>query len=462
MGLHFVGPVPGATQRIDAPHEPKRYGQKPTEPKYRLRQGAVHWPHHHAKLVTATVLVIAAVALLLFLAQDKSTLHVQSALRVEDPRFPFYLATQVNAPVLRGSTFDVLQNGDEIYPPMLEAIRNARHRVEFESYIFAGKLSETFTNALSDAARRGVQVRMVLDGFGVATQPAKLRKRLEESGVQVVWFNGLGTWTIDKANYRTHRKLLVADGSVAFTGGAGVDDKWLGHAEDKDHWRDTQFRVTGPAVATLEAAFFENWRESGGDPAPVFDPPDAPAGQPLPAIAVWSNASEGPNDVKMTYLFAIAGAQQTIDIQSPYFLPDASFRRALDEARQRGVRIRVLTDGDVTDAKSVKSASRAQYAALLDAGDHVFEYQPTMMHVKVMVVDRRFSVFGTANFDNRSFELNDEVAIAADDPALAATLTRAFEQDLTRAKTWTAAQWRQRPFYARMLENFWRPFSEIF
>jgi cardiolipin synthase len=166
--------------------------------------------------------------------------------------------------------------------------------------------------------------------------------------------------------------------------------------------------------------------------------------------------------VKLTYLFAIAGAQQTIDIQSPYFLPDASFRRALDEARQRGVRIRVLTDGDVTDAKSVKSASRAQYAALLDAGDHVFEYQPTMMHVKVMVVDRRFSVFGTANFDNRSFELNDEVAIAADDLALAATLTRAFEQDLTRAKTWTAAQWRQRPFYARMLENFWRPFSEIF
>jgi cardiolipin synthase len=345
---------------------------------------------------------------------------------------------------------------------MLAAITQARQRVEFESYIFSGSLADIFTDALMDAARRGVQVRVILDAFGVAISPSKLRKRLEQSGARLVWFNGLSTWTIDKANFRTHRKLLIADGSVAFTGGAGVADKWLGNADTEGHWRDTQFRVTGPAVAALEAAFFENWHEAGGDPAPFFDPPDRPAGSPAPSITVWSNASEGTNAVKLMFLYAIAGAEHTLDIQSPYFLPDSSVKRSLTAARQRGVRIRVLTDGDLTDTQSVKYASRAQYAALLEAGDQIFEFQPTMMHAKVMVVDRVLSVFGTANFDNRSFELNDEVAVAVSDPTLAAALTAAFEQDLTRSSEVTRERWRQRSPVSRILEQFWRPFSEMF
>jgi cardiolipin synthase len=418
--------------------------------------------HQHRKLLTVTLTCAIALAVLLFLAQDKSTLQIGSALRVDDPQFPAYLATQMNAPITRGNQYTVLQNGDQIFPAMLEAINHASGRVEFESYIFSGSLADTFTAAFVDAAQRGVEVRIVLDAFGVAMSPSKLRDRLEKSGAHLVWFNGLSTWTIDKANYRTHRKLLIADGSVAFTGGAGVADKWLGNADDERHWRDTQFRVTGPAVTALEAAFFENWHEAGGDPAPFFDPPDSPHANPAASITVWSNASEGTNDVKLMFLFAIAGAQRTIDIQSPYFLPDASFRRSLSDARQRGVRIRVLTDGDITDTKSVKSASRAQYESLLQAGDQIFEYQPTMMHTKAMVVDSVLSVVGTANFDNRSFELNDEVAIAVFDPNLSRSLTNVFEQDLARSKALTLKSWRQRSWTSRILEEFWRPFSEIF
>jgi len=416
----------------------------------------------HRKLLTVVVTSAAAVAGVLFLAQDKSTLRIQSPLAVDDPRFPGYLATQLNAPLTRGNTYTPLQNGDQFFPPMLEAIKNARQRIEFESYIFSGEQGEVFTQALTEAARRGVQVRMVLDAFGVAIPPKRLSERIEQSGAKLVWFNGLSPWTLQSTNYRTHRKILVADGTVAFTGGAGVADHWIGHAQDKEHWRDTQFRVTGPAVAAYEAAFFENWTEAGGDPTPFFDPADLPEGPPHPSITVWSNASEGVTDVKLMFLYAIAGAKRTIDLQSPYFLPDSTLRFVLTAARQRGVRIRVLTDGDVTDTKSVKRASRAKYGEFIAAGDQVFEYQPTMMHAKVMIVDRHLSVFGTPNFDNRSFEMNDELSVAAADPALADTLTRVFEDDLKRSKTWTAEEWKRRPFYEKFLERFWELFSEIF
>lgn len=416
----------------------------------------------HRKLITVAAAVVAAVAGVLFLAQDKSTLRIESPLAVEDPRFPGYLASQLNAPVTRGNSYAVLQNGDGFFPPMLDAIRGARERIDFESYIFSGGMGETFTQALTDAARRGVKVRLVLDAFGVAVPPTRLGKRLEESGAGLVWFNGLSPWTIESTNYRTHRKILVVDGSVAFTGGAGVADQWIGHAQDEEHWRDTQFRVTGPAVAAYEAAFLENWTESGGAPAPFFDPPERPEANAYPSITVWSNASEGVNDVKLMYLYAIAGARRTLDIQSPYFLPDSSFKLVLSAARRRGVHIRVLTDGDITDTMSVKHASRAKYDESLRAGDEVFEFLPTMMHSKVMVVDRHLSVFGTPNFDNRSFETNDELAIAAADPSLAATLTQAFEDDLKRSRTWTVDEWRRRPLYAKLLESFWTLFSEVF
>ena len=206
--------------------------------------------------------------------------------------------------------------------------------------------------------------------------------------------------------------MLAVDGDVAFTGGLGIADHWQGHAQDPDHWRDTQFKVTGPAVRALEASFYENWLESGGGSVPALDPERPPQGTGARSIVVWSNPTGGASNVKLLYLLSIGGARSTIDIQSPYFILDESTRWSLDAARQRGVRVRIVTDGELTDARPVKFASRDGYQRLLAGGYEIFEYQPTMMHVKAMVVDGVWSVIGSANFDNRSFELNDELTIA--------------------------------------------------
>jgi cardiolipin synthase len=390
---------------------------------------------------------------------------VRSTYAVGAPEFPGYLASLVNAPLLRGSQYKVLENGDEIYAAMIGAIDRATRRVEFETYNFIdGVAGARFANALAAAARRGVQVRVIVDTVGAAPPPESLREDLAAAGVQLVWFNPVGMWTVEATNNRTHRKLLTVDGLVGYTGGAGVADHWLGDARNEQEWRDTHFEIVGPVVQALEACFYENWVEAGGKDAPPIGP--APPATPVPgediSIVVWSNPTVGVSNVKLLYLYSIDAARQTIDIQSPYFVLDSSVRQALARARGRGVTIRVLTDGDITDTKSVKHASRNEYAELLDAGDRVFEYQNTMMHAKAMIIDARWSIFGSANFDNRSLELNDEITIAADDPALASTLRTAFERDLTRSKEWTRNEWRQRPWHWKLRQQLWGLFGEVF
>jgi cardiolipin synthase len=399
---------------------------------------------------------------LVFLAQDPRTLDIESALPIEDPGFPEYVAALVNAPMTQGQ-YTALQNGDAIYPAMLDAIRGARNRIDFETYNYnAGTAADTFTQAFVDAARRGVVVRLVLDYFGASSPPSGLRDRLTQAGVHLVWFNPVGIWTVEATNYRTHRKLLIVDGAVAFTGGAGVADHWLGNADARDHWRDTQFRITGPAVRALEACFYENWVEAGGHEAPVLDLTQQPDPDHARSLVIWSNPTGGVSNVKLLYLYSIAAARRTIDIQSPYFVLDSSVRLALDRARARGVRIRILTDGEVTDAKSVKHASRNEYAPLLDGGDQIFEFIPTMMHVKLTVIDGQWSIFGSANFDNRSFELNDEITLAVASAALAAGLTADFDRDLTRSRAWTAADWHRRPWHWKLREKMWGLLGEVF
>jgi cardiolipin synthase len=349
---------------------------------------------------------------------------------------------------------------------MLDAVNGATRRISFESFIFSdGEVSRRFTDAFAAAARRGVEVRIVLDGYGASDLPAAAVQAMEQAGVRVVWFNKPKFWALDRVNYRTHRKVLVADGRVAFTGGVGLADHWRGQAQDPDHWRDTQVRVRGPAVRALEASFYENWLESGGSEAPRLDPEPPERAQSTPGsrtIVAWSNFSGGASNVKLLYLLAIAGARRTIDVQSPYVVLDASMRWSLAEARRRGVRVRVLTDGDQTDAGPVKSASRAAYDTLLQQGIVIAEYQPTMMHVKAMVVDGVWSVFGTANFDNRSLELNDELVVSVQDPQLAGTFTAAFDADLTRSHVIKLEAWRGRPLWHRLYERFWSLFSELF
>lgn len=405
---------------------------------------------------------VAVVGVLLMLAQDQETLTVQSPVAAEDPRFAEYIASLVGAAVQVGDRYTVLRNGDEVFPAMLEAIRQAKQRISFESFIYAdGIAGDQFTRELGAAAQRGVTVRVVLDAFGSEISQ-ETEEQLKRAGVHVAWFNLLRPWTLEEANYRTHRKVLVVDGEVAFTGGLGLADHWLGDAQSPEHWRDTQFKVVGPSVRALEASFYENWIEAGGLSAPALDPELPSLDTGAESIVVWSNPTGGASNVKLLYLLSIAGARKTIDIQSPYFILDESTRWSLSEARKRGVRVRVLTDGDITDAVPVKDASREGYQQLLDWGLEIYEYQPTMMHVKAMIVDEVWSVFGSANFDNRSFELNDELTVAAYDRELAASLIRDFQADMQKSVQVNAATWRDRPLWHKLRQLFWAQYGELF
>jgi cardiolipin synthase len=418
----------------------------------------------HRKLIITVVIVLVALGALLALAQDQVTLKIRSAHAADDPQFPGYVAVLLGAEATGGNQYTVLTNGDQIFPPMLAAVNSARRRISFETYIFnKGSVGEQFTQAFEAAARRGVQVNLVVDAMGSNKIPKEWQDRLKAAGVKVGEFGQPKWYALEELNYRTHRKILVVDGRIGFTGGVGLDDQWLGHAQDKDHWRDTMVRIEGPVVRLMEGAFNENFIETMGPVTPVVDPPEQVPGGPLDsAMVLRSSPSGGSNDLKRLYLLAIAAARRTLDICSPYFVTDESSEWALREARQRGVRVRILVEGDLTDAKPVKYASRQAYQRLMDSGIEIYEYQPTMMHTKTMVVDSAWSMFGSANFDNRSLELNDEMNVAVSDKVLAARLLQDFEQDLRVAHRLDPDQWRQRSALEKSREYFWSYFGEIF
>lgn len=420
------------------------------------------WKEHRNAIIAAG-LSLALIGLLVFIAQDPETLRVESPVAATDPGFPDYVAALVGAPVERGDAYTILHNGDETFPPMLAAIDAAKSRISFENYVYKdGEIGDRFVEALARAAERGVTVRIVIDPVG-SVMGAKNQARLAKAGAKLEWFNPINFFTVDVANYRTHRKTLVVDGAVGFTGGMGVADYWLGHAQDRDHWRDTQFKITGPAVRALEASFYENWIEWGGGAAPALDPEAPPRANGSRSIVLWSNPVSGASNIKLMYLLAIAAARQTIDLQSPYITLDPTTQWSLSEARKRGVRIRMLAEGEITDAMPVKHAGRYAYQGLLDQGIEIFEYQPTLMHAKAMIVDGVFSVIGSANFDNRSLELNDELAIGVADPELARLLIVDFDHDLKSSKRLDKDTWsKQRSFDGKLNEWFWSFFGEFF
>ena len=413
------------------------------------------WPWR----VAIGVIIFAA---LLLIAQDQETLRVESPVEASDPRFADYVASLVGAAVEPGDAYIVLRNG-EAFPPMLEAVKQATKRINFETYVFKDEtIGEQFLQALEQAARRGVAVRMILDPIGSVLSDAN-QERLKNAGVQLSWFNPLKFWALEESNYRTHRKTLVVDGEVAFTGGMGIADQWLGNAQDPQHWRDTQFQITGPAVRALEASFYENWIESGGRSAPALDPEMPSRSTGARSVVLWSNPTAGASNVKLLYLLAIGAARKTLDIQSPYITLDESTRWSLAEARKRGVRVRMLSEGEITDAMPVKHASRFSYQELLDQGVEIYEYQPTMMHTKAVMVDGSFSIIGSANFGNRSFELNDELTVAVFDPDLAQALIGDFEKDMAQSIRLDAATWKdQRSMFGKLQERWWSIFGEVF
>jgi cardiolipin synthase len=411
------------------------------------------------------ILLIAAVAvaLALLVAQDQQTLQIRSAISAEDPKHPSYVAALVGADLTRGNRYEVLTNGDQIFPAMLAAINAARRRISFETYIYdTGEVASQFTAALEAAARRGVKVTIIADAVGAAGMETVHIERLRNAGCRFVRFNATRWYSLEHLNYRTHRKILVVDGDVGFTGGVGVADHWLGNAQDKEHWRDTQIRMLGPIVRLLEAAFYEDLIEAGGVVTPELDEPPAPLDEEGPSLLVGSSPTGGSNSLKRLYLLLVASARRTLDIATPYFVTDESTLWALEDAVARGVRIRILVEGDITDAMPVKYASRAAYDRLLSMGVELYEYQPTMMHAKVLVVDGTLSMFGSANFDNRSLELNEELNVAVTSQDLAARLSADFEQDLRVSSRLELARWRQRSLLQKSREWFWSAFGEVF
>ena len=427
--------------------------------------GAVKFKiRYHHKLVFSILIVLGILALLLAIAQDQETLKLESAHAANDPLFPSYVAALLNVPATGGNKYDVLTNGDQIFPSMLSAITGARRRISFETYIYEkGSVGEQFTAALEAAARRGVQVTLITDAMGSKKVPKEWRERLRAAGVRLAEFGQPKWYSLEELNYRTHRKILVVDGAIGFTGGVGVADHWLGNADSPDHWRDTMVRIEGPVARLMEGVFTENEIETLGPVAPIVDPPPLIPPEPKDsAMALSSSPTGGANDLKRLYMLSIAAARRTLDICSPYFLTDESSRWVLAQAASRGVKIRILVEGDITDAKPVKYSSRDAYEELMGQGIEIYEYQPTMMHTKAMMVDGVWSMFGSANFDNRSLELNDEMNVAVSDPDLAARLLDDFERDLQRAKKLTPDEWRRRGALERIREHFWSYFGEIF
>jgi len=422
----------------------------------------MHLPKPRNLLIGIAIGVM-VVAGALLIAQDQETLRVRTSLAAGDAPFPEYLARLLGAPLTAGDAYTVHTDGDQTFPAMLRAIERARHRISFETYVYnAGEVADQFTSAFEAAAKRGVEVRLVLDSIGAQNIEEEHIKRLENAGCKVAWFNEVSSLSIEEANYRTHRKSLIVDGDTAFVGGIGISDQWARDQEKDPKWRDTMIEVRGPAAVYIEGSFNENWIESGEVVEPDLLPhDDQPAGSAR-SIVVWSGPEGGASGMKLLYLLSMASARRTLDIQTPYLVTDESTEWSLTEAARRGVKVRLLLEGDITDAKPVKFAGRAVYERLLERGIEIYEYQPAMMHAKVLMVDGTLSVVGSANLDNRSLELNDELNVAVFDRGLAARLLQDFERDLGKSKRIDLDEWRSRPLHISGREKVWSLFGEVF
>src|SRR6202158_5270093 len=363
--------------------------------------------------------------------------RVMSVPPIEPELDAFLRALQgaAGASVVEGNQVELFQNGDEIFPPMLAAIRASQSTIHFATYVYwAGDVPREFAKALSDAAQRGVMVRLVLDSEGTDRMPRELVEQMCDAGCEVPWFRRMRWFDWMKYNHRAHRRLLVVDGKIGFTGGVGIADEWSGNAQNPSHWRDTHVRVTGPIVAALQSGFTDNWNQSTEElllAARDF-PILAPTGD-VPVCSVLSTPANGVSAAQRVMAALIAGATRTLYISNAYFVPTPSFIDALCAASDRGVDVRVLVPGPYHDQKIVQRASRHSWPRLVEHGVGIYEYQPTMMHAKSVVADGELVLVGSINFDPRSFALNAEFGVVIVSRRLAADAVRSFEADIERS-----------------------------
>lgn len=379
--------------------------------------------------------------------------HVSTPIRPDTPDFLHILQFTCQAAIHSGNRVTVLTNGTQFYPAMRDAIRAAESSVNLEAYIFrSGRAADMLVDALVERAQAGVEVRLVLDAIGSALPGRAMLRRLRDAGCQVSFYQPIRWYRLHRLNNRTHRELLVIDGHIAFTGGAGVSDWWLEPSRHAPTWRDTMARVEGPIVAGLQGVFAENWLECRGEilTSPRHWPMvDAVGG--VEAMIVKSSPSDRATSSRVVFQMLIEGAASRIDISTPYFLPDRALRLALLHAVQRGVRVRILVPGSLSDQRLVRLVSRRMFYELISGGVRIAEYRPSMIHVKALIVDDAWVVLGTTNVDNRSFEHNDEVNVAFLDHALTARVREDFEADLAASDLVTPRSWRERPLIEKLV-----------
>ncbi len=413
------------------------------------------------------VLTVLATAVLVVIGMNFATSekHIEQRIKhhhsLAEPQFQREMSVMLGPGIVSGNQVEALNNGREIFPAMLEAIRSARTSITFETYIYwSGEIGKEFSDALSERARAGVPVHVTIDWVGSIKMDDELLKSMQDAGVEVQRYRPLHWYNLGRMNNRTHRKLLVVDGRIGFTGGVGIADQWEGKAEDPDHWRDMHFRIEGPAVAQIQAAFNDNWIKTTGEvlTGPAYFPELEQSGEMRAHMFIASPAG-GSESMHLMYLMSIAAAEKSIDLTAAYFVPDQLIVNALLEARLRGVDVRVLLPGPHIDSAAVRTSSRATWGPLLRNDVAIYEYQPTMMHTKMLIVDGLMTSVGSTNFDIRSFRLNDEASLNIYDATFASAMTDVFERDLASAQRYTYDEWRERPWDEKMAEWFARPFK---
>jgi cardiolipin synthase len=407
-------------------------------------------------LVTVSLTVLALVIGRNFIGGEKRlqqrTPHLYA---VRDSAFERAMGLALGPSIVSGNQIVTLLNGDEIFPAMLRDIQSAQKTITVETYIYwAGEIGKKFAVALSERARAGVRVHVLVDWAGSSKIDANDVALMTQAGVAFRKFRPLRWYSLGRVNKRTHRKLLVVDGRIGFTGGVGIAEMWTGHAQDSVHWRDSHFRVAGPVVAQMQAAFMDNWIEATGEVlhGNEYFPPLAPAG-PLAAQLFYSSPTTGSRSMELMYLLAITAAERSIYLSSAYFIPDALTQDALTDALKRGVTVQIITPGKYMDSKIVRGASRSRWGDLLAAGAEMHEYEPTMYHCKVFIVDELLVSVGSTNWDPRSFGLNDEANLNIYDADFARRQVEVFRQDLTKSRRVTLAEWRARPFREKLMER---------
>jgi cardiolipin synthase len=375
-------------------------------------------------------------------------------------RFRRVLEGVIGVPATEGNRLEVLRNGDEIFPAMLTAIATAEHTIDFLTFVYwEGEIGTQFAEALAQRARERVRVRVLLDAWGAHPIQRSLIVLMEEAGVRVHWFRPFRHLQPSKMDHRTHRKVMIVDEAIGFTGGVGIADEWTGDARDESEWRDTHFRVTGPAVDGLRAAFLDNWAET--EPVLFEEGIDRFPHQPQPGRTVVQcvrGASEaGWSDISTLFLTLVQLAERRLRVTTAYFVPDDDLCERLCAAVARGVQVEILLPGPHADKRFVQLGSESTYQPLLEAGVRIWNFQPSMLHAKVMTVDGLVANVGSANLNARSTDLDEEVNLVALDPDLVGILDHQFDEDLERSVLIDPRRWQDRSVGQRVLEKIVTP-----